>query len=178
MSGSAGHAVGPADHSRPTRDSAVSLRRCREVSRRRPWSKHQQHVRRKDARSLRQYCDVEVENAWTCFRRPGPVLVLRPSGHGLARLARQLLGPSRLCVASWNRDEIGPWMAAVQLELPSTADVRAGIVNLRPEIESAMVSASQLMPRQQHSAVFKRDVVGTALGRLHDGGHRLDGRQA
>ena len=130
---------------------------------------------------LSQYSDVQVETARGFVHvKRGPVLALWPSAQGLGALLDGVPSVTALCVASWNQDEIGPWVAAAQPELLSTAGDWAGtpVVELHPDVESEMASVTRIINHNNTiSAGFEKDVVVKALLRLHDAGHRFDGRE-
>lgn len=130
---------------------------------------------------LNQYGDVEVETArgFVMVQR-GPVLALWPSAQGLGKLLDNVPSVTALCVASWNQDEVGPWVAAARPELLSTAGDWKGdeIVDLHPDVETELMSATRIINHNNTiSAGFEKDVVVKALLRLHDTGHRFDSRQ-
>lgn len=128
-----------------------------------------------------QYRDVEVATArgFVLVNR-GPVLALWPSAQGLGKLLDNVPAVTALCAASWNQAEIGPWVAAAQPDLLSTAGEWADtpLVGLHPDVESEMISVTRIMNHNNTiSAGFEKDVVVKALLRLHDAGHRFDSRQ-
>ena len=132
-------------------------------------------------RWLSEYSDVAVETArgFVSVNR-GPVLALWPSAQSLGKLLDSVPSVTALCVASWNQLEIGPWVSAAQPELLSTAGDWAimPIVELHLDIESEMVSITRIINHNNTiSAGFEKDIVVKALLRLHDAGHRFDGRQ-
>ena len=84
-----------------------------------------------------------------------------------------------LCVASWNHVEIGPWVMAARPEMLGSANDWTGIPvdELHPEVEAELTSVTSIINHNNTiSAGFEKDVVVEALLRLHDSGHRLDGR--
>ena len=128
-----------------------------------------------------RYSDVEVETARGYVRvSRGPVLALWPSAQGLGKLLDSRPSLSAVCVASWDQVELGPWVAAAQPDLlPSARDWQSiGPAELHPDVEAEMVSVTGLVNHNNTiSAGFEKDVVVRALLRLHDAGHRLNGRE-
>lgn len=130
---------------------------------------------------LSRFRDVEFETArGSVHVQRGPVLALWPSAQGLGKLLNNGPSVTALCVASWNQGEIGPWAAAARPEILGTVGDWAGapVVELHPDVESEMISMTRIINHNNTiSAGFEKDVVVKALLRLHDAGHRLDGRQ-
>lgn len=128
-----------------------------------------------------QHRDVAIETARGFVHVPrGPVLAMWPSAQALGKLLDNGSSVTALCVASWNQDEIGPWVAAARPELLGTALEWADIpvARLHPDVESEMNSVTRIINHNNTiSAGFEKSVVVKALLRLHDAGHRLDGRQ-
>lgn len=128
-----------------------------------------------------QYRDVEIvtTRGFVHVQR-GPVLALWPSAPGLGKLLDSGSSVTALCVASWNQYEIGPWVAAARPQLLSTAGDWASVapVDLHPDVQAELISVTGIVNHNNTiSAGFEKDVVVKALLRLHDAGHRLDGRQ-
>jgi hypothetical protein len=130
---------------------------------------------------MNRYRDVVFATARGFVHVPrGPVLALWPSAPGLGKLLDNGSSVTALCVASWNQEEIAPWVAAARPELLCTAGEWAGIpvVHLNPDVESEMHSVTRIVNHNNTiSAGFEKRVVVRALLRLHDAGPRFDGRQ-
>lgn len=132
-------------------------------------------------RWLSEYRNVEVVTArgFALVQR-GPVLAMWPSAQGLGKLLDNVPSVRALCVASWNQDEIGPWVVAARPELLSSAGdwTATTDLELHPDVKSQMTSITRIINHNNTiSAGFEKGVVVKALLCLHDAGHRLDGRQ-
>lgn len=129
---------------------------------------------------LRKYRDLEIATARGFVRiERGPVLALWPSAQGLGKLLDNGSSVTALCVAAWNQDEIGPWVAAASPESLSTAEDWADtrVMKLHPDVESDLISVTRVINHNNTiSAGFEKDVVVKALLRLHEVGHIFDGR--
>jgi len=131
---------------------------------------------------LHRYSDVEVATArgFPMVSR-GPVLALWPSAQGLGKLLDRRGALTALCVASWNHDEVGPWVASARPEILDSARDEWGStpqVELHPDVEEEMISMTRLINHNNTiSAGFEKSVVVKALLRLHDAGLHLDGAQ-
>lgn len=98
---------------------------------------------------LRRYRDVELATArgFAMVSR-GPVLALWPSAQGLGKLLDRRGALTALCVASWNHDEVGPWVASARPEILDSARDEWGSTpetRLHPDLEEALVSMTQLI---------------------------------
>lgn len=129
---------------------------------------------------LSRYRDVEVATArgFPMISR-GPVLALWPSAPGLGKLLDRRGALTALCIASWNHDEVGPWVASARPEILDSAQEEWGStpqMRLHSDVEEAMHSMTKLINHNNTiSGGFNKSIVVKALLRLHDAGHQLDG---
>jgi hypothetical protein len=110
------------------------------------------------------------------LRRPGPVIMAWPKMEDIAELARGARHIRALCLITWNKDWIRPWVTAVR---PTILGDGSPWETLTPELDPLVVAALKDLTRSiNHSNTIsagyeKDDVVGVLLA-LHDARVRLD----
>jgi len=110
-------------------------------------------------------------------RHNGVVLMAWPDLEDIGEIQRYSDGIKRLCVITWNPDNLRPWVTAVQPTIlgdPSEWDTRT------PELDPVVVEAMKSLTLSINhnntiAAGFEKDQVVSTLLMLHKAGITLDG---
>lgn len=107
----------------------------------------------------------------------GVVLMAWPDMEDIGELQRYSRGIKRLCVITWNADNLRPWVSAARPTiLGDTSEWEARTPELDPVVIEAMKSLTLTINHNNTiSAGFEKDQVVSTLLALHSAGIPLDG---